>query len=201
MSSDLCSTVMALRRTTQTLCLGGLARIVKTLFVQESALVILLAVSLTITIKIYYSNAGPEELRWILYPTAMLVQLFTGVDFLFDPQKGYVATGFPVVIGPGCAGLNFYVIALCMIVVSFISRFARHRLYWFIFFVLLTYGVMVVVNSFRIVGGIVMLDLAPMMGLDASGALHAAQGTLFYFVFLIIYFVIVRFAIELKEQS
>jgi exosortase K len=163
--------------------------------------VILLTVALTIAIKVFYSNAGPDELRWVLYPTAVLVQSFAGMDFLFDPEKGYSAVGAPVVIGPGCAGLNFYVVALCMIVFSFISRFSRHHLYWFFFFVLLTYGVMVVVNAFRIVGGIVLLDLGPRMGFDASGTLHAVQGTLSFFVFLILYFLIVRFAIELREQS
>ena len=107
-------------------------------------------------LKTLYSNAGPGELVWVLYPTAVLVHAFAGMEFLFDSQKGYTAIGAPIVIGPGCAGLNFYVIALCMIIFSFISRFARHHLYWFIFFVLMTYGVMVVVNAFRIMGGIVM---------------------------------------------
>lgn len=201
MRCDMCSTVLALRGARLLLRLGGLARLVKALFVQDSTLVILLTVFLAIALKAFYSNAGPGELRWVLYPTAVLVEAFAGIDFLFDPQKGYTAIGAPIVIGPGCAGLNFYVIALCMIIFSFISRFARHHLYWFIFFVLMTYGVMVVVNAFRILGGIVMLDLGSRMGFDASGTLHAVQGTLFYFVFLVIYFVVVRFAFELKEQS
>lgn len=198
MRGDLCSAVLELRRVKRVLRLG---RRVKELFVKDSTPVILLTVSLTIALKTFYSNAGPAELRWVLYPTAVLVHAFAGMDFLFDPQKGYKAIGAPIVIGPGCAGLNFYVIALCMIIFSFISRFARHHLYWFIFFVLMTYGVMVVVNAFRILGGIVMLDLGSRIGFDASGTLHAVQGTLFYFVFLVIYFVVVRFAFDLKDKS
>lgn len=201
MRGDLCSTVLALRRATLILRLNRLTRLVKALVVQDSTLVILLTVALAVTLKIFYSNAGPDELRWVLYPTAVLVQLFAGMDFLFDPQKGYTAVGSPIVIGPGCAGLNFYVVALCMIIFSFIFRFNRHHLYWFIFYVLMTYVVMVVVNAFRILGGIVMLDIGSKMGFDASGTLHVVQGTLFYFVFLVIYFVVVRFAFELKEQS
>lgn len=201
MRGDLCSSVLALRRAPLILRLGRLTQRVKALFIQDSTLVILLAVSLAIALKTFYSNAGPGELVWVLYPTAVLVHAFVGMEFLFDPQKGYTAIGAPIVIGPGCAGLNFYVIALCMIIFSFISRFTRHHLYWFIFFVLMTYGVMVVVNAFRILGGIVMMDIGTRMGFEASGTLHAVQGTLFYFVFLVIYFVVVRFAFELKEQS
>ena len=160
-----------------------------------------LTLVLALCIKLFYSAAGPDDLGWILYPTAALVKAFTSISFLFDPHKGYVAAGGAVVIGPGCAGLNFYVIALCMSTFSFIGRFNRHKLYWFLVFVLITYVVTLCVNAFRIVGGIMLLEVGRSMNFAVSGALHSAQGTLFYFVFLIAYFVALQSILNQRKQE
>jgi exosortase K len=167
----------------------------------DSLVMMALTFVLVLCIKLFYSAAGPDELRWILYPTAALVKAFTSLSFLFDPHKGYVAAGGAVVIGPGCAGLNFYVIALCMTTFSFIGRFNRHKLYWFFVFVLVTYAVTLCVNAFRIVGGIMLLDVGRSMHFAVSGALHSAQGTLFYFAFLIAYFIALRAILNQRNRN
>lgn len=168
---------------------------------RDTVVMVVLSFALALCLKLFYSTAGPDELKWILYPTAALVQAFTSIAFLFDPQKGYVAIGGTVVIGPGCAGLNFYVIALCMSTFSFIGRFNKHKLYWFLGLVLLTYVATLCVNAFRIVGGIMLLELGGSMGFAVSGTLHSAQGTLFYFVFLIVYFVALRAILEPRSSN
>lgn len=160
-----------------------------------------LSILLALCLKLFYSTAGPDELKWMLYPTAALVQAFTSISFLFDPHKGYVAIGSTVVIGPGCAGLNFYVIALCMSTFSFIGCFNKHKLYYFLGLVLLTYVVTLCVNAFRIVGGIMLLELGGSMDFAVSATLHSAQGTLFYFVFLIVYFVALRAILEPRSSN
>lgn len=167
----------------------------------DALAIMALTIALALCIKLFYSSAGPDELVWILYPTTALVKAFTSIGFLFDPQKGYVAIGGTVVIGPGCAGLNFYVIALCMSTFSFIGRFNRHKLYWFLGLVLLSYVVTLCVNAFRIVGGIMLLELGGNMGFAVPSTLHSAQGTLFYFVFLIVYFVALRAILEPRSSN
>jgi exosortase K len=167
----------------------------------DTALILLLTIILALWIKLFYSSAGPEQLKWVLYPTTALVEAFSAINFLFDPKKGYAAIGQPVVIGPGCAGLNFYVIALCMAIFGFIDRFGRHKLYWFLGFVLITYVVTVLVNAFRIVGGIKLLEFGGNMHFTVSDTLHSAQGTLFYFVFLIAYFVAVRAILNRRTRN
>jgi len=163
---------------------------------RDTAVIMALTAALALCLKLFYSSAGPDELAWILYPTTALVEAFTSINFQFDPQKGYVAISKAIVIGPGCAGLNFYVIALCMSIFSFIGRFNKHQLYWFLGFALLTYVVTLCVNAFRIVGGIMLLELGGHMNFAVSGTLHSAQGTLYFFVFLIVYFVVLRVILE-----
>lgn len=158
----------------------------------DTSIILSLTIMLSLSVKLFYSTAGPGELKWILFPTTALVEAFTSISFLFDPGKGYVAVDRLVVIGPGCAGLNFFVIALCMCVFSFIGQYERNKVCWFIGFILLTYVVTLLVNASRIVAGIMLLEMGGHMGFDVSGTVHAAQGTLFYFFFLIVYFVSLR---------
>lgn len=158
----------------------------------ETAIVLVLTVILALCVKLFYSTAGSADLKWILYPTTVLVQFFTSIEFLFDPAKGYVATEAPVVIGPGCAGLNFFVIALCMSVFSFAKRNQYSQVFLFLTISVLTYVVTVVANASRIIAGIVMLDFGEQLNFPVSDTLHTAQGTLFYFVFLLAYFVVLQ---------
>jgi exosortase K len=163
--------------------------------------VMVMTIALVICIKLFYSNASAADLKFVLLPTATLVKIFTSVGFHFDAAKGYVANGVPVVIGPGCAGLNFYVIALSMCVFSFIDRVYKRKLFWFIGLILSTYVITLFVNAFRIVGGIMLLDVGNKLNFDGSGELHSVQGTLFYFVFLIAYFVAMREIMNQRSRN
>ena len=155
----------------------------------DTAVILSLTVLLAICVKLFYSTAGPVELKWILYPTTALVNVFSSIDFWFDPDKGYVAVGIPVVIGPGCAGLNYFVIALCMSVFSFVNRYQRSKVYLFLGLTMLTYVVTLVANASRIIAGVMMLDLSERLNFAVSSTLHTVQGSLFYFIFLVAYFV------------
>lgn len=166
---------------------------------RDTLVILLLTIALALCIKLFYSTAGPDDLKWVLLPTTALVEGFSSISFLFDPQKGYVAIGLPVVIGPGCAGLNFYVIALCMCSFSFIRQFEKHKLYWFLGFILITYVITLCVNAFRIVSGLILLELGGSMNFAVSDMMHTMQGTLFYFVFLVVYFVALQ--VILKQRS
>ena len=155
----------------------------------DTAIVLSLTVMLAICVKLFYSTAGPVELKWILYPTSALVNVFSSIEFWFDPNKGYMAVGTPVVIGPGCAGLNYFVIALCMSVFSFANRYQHSKVYLFLGLTVLTYVVTLVANASRIIAVIMMLDLGDRLNFTVSSTLHTVQGSLFYFVFLVAYFV------------
>jgi exosortase K len=124
----------------------------------------------------------------VLFPTVVLVEWFSSIDFLFNPRKGYVAVGLPVVIGPSCAGLNFLVITLNMSVFSFIGRFSRNKLYGFLGFVVMGFLLTLCVNAFRILGGLLLLQVNQHISVINTTLAHSVQGTLFYFFFLVLYF-------------
>lgn len=99
-----------------------------------------------------------------------------------------MAINLPVIIGSDCAGLNFFVIAFCMGVFSFAAYVQKHYFGWLIFFLLTGYLITILANACRIVAGIVLLSIEQNLDLNPSASLHTYQGSLFYFVFLVIYF-------------
>jgi exosortase K len=81
-------------------------------------LALLAAVALlALGLKHHYSVAGPDELAWILAPTAAAVELTTGVSFEREAGTGYLAREQMFLIAKSCAGVNFLI--ACLLASSF----------------------------------------------------------------------------------
>jgi exosortase K len=65
-------------------------------------------------LKDFYSQAGSEQLAWIIGPTALLTEIFSGLAFVHEPGFGWLDVQHHTVIAPVCAGVNFLIIAFCM---------------------------------------------------------------------------------------
>jgi exosortase K len=70
-------------------------------------------------LKRHYSQASPEELRWVLAPTAALVQLALDADLVFRPGEGYLSRELSILISPACAGVNFLIVAFLSLALGF----------------------------------------------------------------------------------
>ncbi|MDH5786240.1 MAG: exosortase K [Chromatiales bacterium] len=160
--------------------------------IPQSKIILGLTLLLALVVKLHYSVATADDLVWVLAPTTWLVELFSAIPFHFEVGRGYVTRDLPVVIGPGCAGLNFFIITLCASLFTFIDRFAGRRLIGWALLVLLAYLLTLLVNAFRIVGGILLLRLGSEVGLQTDGLLHSAQGMLFFFSFLVLYLLLLQ---------
>jgi len=156
---------------------------------------------LIITVKLFYANAEAEDLQWILYPTTQLVHAFLNTHFYFDAGNGYVAVDAPVIIGSGCAGLNFYVIALAMCVFSFVHHFKRHK-WWFLVTAMgLIYLLTIVANVSRIIAAMLLLELGAPSKIAPADTLHTIQGTIFYFTYLVMFYFALQTAIHKRDQN
>ncbi len=91
--------------------------------IAASALAILIAVGL----KAHYSTASVDRLGWIMRPTAGLVELCTGLPFEWEAGAGYVNQEHRVVIAKPCAGVNFLIMAFCMLAFTLIGRAGAGR--------------------------------------------------------------------------
>jgi exosortase K len=120
-------------------------------------------------LKQHYSTASPAALRFILAPTAWLVELVTSTPWPFESGVGYVSTAHATAIVPACAGIHFWIVATATLVLSAVPRLepARAKLLAFGCAVPIAFGCTLLVNALRIA-----TDLA-LRGLLLPAAEHA----------------------------
>jgi len=85
----------------------------------------LLVLFMAAGLKYSYSQAGSDDLVWMLGPTATLVEWIAGIPFVRETGVGYVSPSAQVAIVPACAGINFLVAAFCMTALSWIYALRR----------------------------------------------------------------------------
>ena len=156
---------------------------------------------IVVWLKLSLTLSAPAELAWILSPTMYMVKAFTGMQFFFDPAKGYINNETAVVIGTSCSGVNYLIIALCMTLFSFVPRFTGQKLPVCAVLILAAYIVTVMVNSFRIIGSIALLHAARQFKFVITDSVHEAIGIFVYFSFLVLYYASLQALIGRRGES
>ena len=83
-----------------------------------------------LALKLHYSTASVNELRWILAPTAWLVELLSGKSFEFESYTGYMSSDHTFVIAAPCAGVNFLITAFLMLALTRLWRNRFEEIPW-----------------------------------------------------------------------
>lgn len=138
-------------------------------------------------LKLHYSSASANQLRWILAPTAALVEMVSGTSFEFESHAGYISSDRSFLIAPSCAGVNFLLAAFLMLSARKLLR-GRSQESDCAFIpaaAVIAYLVTLVANTVRIVVALRMGRLAEIGGLSPY-QLHRVEGILVYFGFLLL---------------
>ncbi|MBD3345655.1 MAG: exosortase K [Chitinivibrionales bacterium] len=137
-------------------------------------------------LKHHYSTASPDQLRWILCPTAFATEMITGENFTFVRNEGYVSSDRFLVIAKSCAGVNFMILAIILIALAHVISAGKERngIYKMIGAVMAGYAVTIIVNTMRIAGAIHLYSLPIYGGVVTPAAVHRLEGILVYFVAL-----------------
>ncbi len=77
------------------------------------------AVGAAYGLKRFYSGASAADLRFVLAPTAWLVELAGGTHFQWTPA-GYLSTEARFLVAPACAGVNFLIVSFAALVLGFV---------------------------------------------------------------------------------
>jgi exosortase K len=112
-----------------------------------------LAVVIMLLLKRHYSLAGPQDLGWILSPTAHLIAWITGTDPVWEAGVGYTDFGQGIIIAPACAGVNFMIMAFGLAVFCGLGRLRRFSsmTFWMALALTGAYLTTLIVNTFRII--------------------------------------------------
>ena len=153
---------------------------------------LLVVVLCALGLKLYYSTATPDELRWILAPTTALVELLSGRAFTFESYTGYMSSDHRFVIAVSCAGVNFLLTAFLMLGLRRLWRERFQPVSWNFLplTVVVAYVTTVIANTVRICISLeIQRHEVQVSGLSAN-QLHRLEGIVVYFGFLLLLFML-----------
>lgn len=150
------------------------------------------ALAAGLALKQFYSGAAFEDLRWVLGPTAWLVERFTGAAFVAEAGRGYFSSQLRYEIVPACAGVNFMIVVFWSLACGLITacRTLGERFALVAASAAAAYAVTLLANAVRITLAIGLHEAGTSIGLMTPDRLHTAAGVAVYFIFLCVTFAI-----------
>ncbi|MCM1037916.1 MAG: exosortase K [Roseburia sp.] len=169
-----------------------------------------MAAAATSLILYYFSRSKDADmLTWILTPTARWVSILSGISFEYLPHQGYVNHFHQFLIAPSCAGGRFMLLTFLMLNFSFWpfslqtitsldeKKDLKKDYLWFGFSIIFAYIATVFVNGIRIVLSIFLPGILEkrhlLNGLLTPDRLHTLIGTVSYFTFLCVIYLLASF--------
>lgn len=143
-------------------------------------------------LKLHYSTAGADGLRWILAPTAFLVELSGGGRFEFEARAGYMNAERTFVIAAPCAGVNFLITAFLLLSLGRLRGARAGGAGWrFIpLAALCAYLATLAANAVRISAALQARASPRGAGWLSPDQFHRLEGIVTYFGFLLLLFVL-----------
>jgi len=141
-------------------------------------------------LKLHYSMATADELRWVLWPTARLTEFATGTRFAFEPFAGYLSDDRSFLIAAPCAGVNFLIAAFLTVSIRRLWRSRRLGVKWrhFLFAAVIAYLLTIVANTVRISSALWLNKIQRNVAGLGRDEIHRIDGILIYFGFLLLLF-------------
>ncbi|PKN61847.1 MAG: exosortase K [Deltaproteobacteria bacterium HGW-Deltaproteobacteria-15] len=156
-------------------------------------------VILAVGLKYHYSVSGSEDLRWVLSPTAWVVQRLTAISFEWEEHTGFVSRSHGLIIAPSCAGVNFLIIAFSTLYFTTIRLMpsVTWKGLWFGVTLGISFILTVGVNGLRIVAAVSLYQADIYGGWLTPERAHRIEGTLIYFSALLMAYQVVTRAVNL----
>jgi len=152
----------------------------------------LLVLVAAFALKLHYSTASADHLRWILAPTAALVELVSGATFEFESHAGYISRERGFLIANFCAGVNFLITAFLMLTMRKLLGDRSKKIGWGLIptAAVIAYLATLVANTARIAIALRLRQMRAGIGWLNPDQLHRFEGVFVYFGFLLLLFVI-----------
>jgi exosortase K len=134
-------------------------------------------------LKRHYSDARPDDLLWILTPTAHLVGVVAGATFTLQPGEGYFSREQLFVIEKSCAGVNFMIASFAMLMFALFHRVrsAGAALKVLGGSLAAGYTAAILVNTVRITIAMWLAAHPPALLVLSAADVHRVEGILVYF--------------------
>ncbi len=157
---------------------------------RNAQLVVVLLCALTL--KLYYSTASANQLRWILAPTTVFVELVSGTPFEIESHAGYISSDRSFLIAASCAGVNFLITSFLMLSLRKLWRDRSQNIAWRFIpaAALFAYLATLVANTVRISTALRLHQMPLEISWLSPNQLHRFEGIFIYFGFLLLLFIV-----------
>ncbi|HKG48477.1 MAG TPA: exosortase K [Pyrinomonadaceae bacterium] len=147
-----------------------------------------------LALKQYYSTATANELRWILAPTILLVELLSGRSFKFESYTGYMSSDHSFNIAVPCAGVNFLITAFVMLALRQLWRARFESVSWRFLPISMGVGYVatLIANTVRICVALEIQRRSIEVSWLTANQLHRLEGIVVYFGFLMLLFMVME---------
>jgi exosortase K len=137
-------------------------------------------------VKAFYSHAGTSELAFVLAPSCWLAAHLGGVDLVAEDGAGFISGAYRMVVGPACAGVNFFIIAFLAVTFSRWRRDAgpRERIAGLAIAGVAAYAATILTNGLRIILAAHLFQVGT-VGWLTPERLHRLAGIAIYGVALV----------------
>jgi exosortase K len=144
--------------------------------------------------KQWYRDATPEDLRWILAPTARLVSWVSPGEYVYEAGAGWIDPEVMFVIAPSCAGVNFALAAFLALALGGLGGMtsARRVVHRLAAAAALAYAATLIVNTIRIAIGIALHQGRLSVGGLSRAELHRLEGIVVYLGGLVALYALAR---------
>ena len=134
-------------------------------------------------LKRHYADARPDDLLWMMAPTARLVSVVSHATFTWEPGEGYFAREQLFLIGKACAGVNFMIAGFLMLVTGFIVHARSVRSAFGLLGACLAagYAAAMIVNTVRIAVAMWLAGHPAVLSAFAGAEVHRVEGVVVYF--------------------
>ena len=149
-------------------------------------------VTAAVLLKLFYSSASVNGLRWILAPTTLLVELVTGENFRFEPYAGYINEDHSFLIADSCSGVNFMIAAFLMLAFLILAGNRQKDVRWLAFVgaAAAAYIAALAANTVRIVLALKQHGVRTAIIWMNPEQMHRLQGIFVYFGFLMLLYLL-----------
>ncbi len=143
-------------------------------------------------LKYFYSTASPDQLRWILAPTTLLVELLSGRSFEFESHAGYMSSDHRFLIAASCAGVNFLLTAFLMLSLRKLWRDRMQSTSWRVIPIsaAFAYIATLIANTIRICIALELQQHPLNLSWLSANQIHRLEGIVVYFGFLLFLFML-----------
>ncbi|MBO0862936.1 MAG: exosortase K [Chloracidobacterium sp.] len=152
---------------------------------------ILLVFAVAFALKLHYSTASADQLRWILAPTTAFVELISGGSFEFESHAGYISRERGFLIAGSCAGVNFLITAFLTLSLMKLLGDRSKNISWRLIptAAVISYLTTLVANATRIAIALSLRqshsEIGHRFGMNPE-EIHRFEGVIIYFGFLLL---------------